>query len=568
MIQDFSAACSEAKKKVEQHPLNVIYWEAYIEALASQLPFQGDEKKIFEAWREYLAAFSVSLPDVLSEEKKRKERLLECIAWGILNKGVHSCSPLIRAYTMLGAFFGEDARGVKILKRGLSDPDVLVRVVSLQLASHLRDHSLQQEVISLFQKEKTPHVRLEAIKAIGKMEIPGGEEMLLRLLKEKGVRREEKEVAILALVSLLESVEPSKSSFLGASFIQQFQTSSNLFFSASMRELIPYIFLETGEKVNWEDLLPLLEDSCFDVRQSALRAVGLKRLTSSGKTDWIAKIGRLTQDPHPFVAITAAWALTLHHSHLGCAAFSQWLNHSNRYYQRLAAAALVATGQYGKDYLEEAFGQAQDLYVKMNLALGLLGQGFLIDEACFVLYKGLTENRERWMWQEKGGFRVLVPNDLRSSSAIPEEFEGTNRMVRLEILNLLAIMEYPKALFAVRDFLQKTEWGIGGIASLLLLQEGDENAVSLVESLLGDSQSKVRMQAALVLALWGKGEEAVLVLQEGYEKADRAMKEKILEAIGKTGDQRSIPFLIERLQEGELSLRLVGAAALLQCLYH
>jgi HEAT repeat protein len=141
-------------------------------------------------------------------------------------------------------------------------------------------------------------------------------------------------------------------------------------------------------------------------------------------------------------------------------------------------------------------------------------------------------------------------------------------LTRLEILNVLAVMDDPRAQPAIKNFLQERTWGVSGLAAALLLTEGDELALQYVQELLGDSSDKVKVQAALILALWGRGEGSINVLQEAYEDADREMKERLLEGIGHVGASSSIPFLTKRLKESYQTLRIVAAASLLKCLYH
>ena len=87
------------------------------------------------------------------------------------------------------------------------------------------------------------------------------------------------------------------------------------------------------------------------------------------------------------------------------------------------------------------------------------------------------------------------------------------------------------------------------LASALLLTEGDEEAIKIVEGLLKDKDKKIKVQAALVFAVWGKGEEAIAILERAYADADRMTKERILEGLGRIAAESSIPFLVEKLQE-------------------
>jgi HEAT repeat protein len=141
-----------------------------------------------------------------------------------------------------------------------------------------------------------------------------------------------------------------------------------------------------------------------------------------------------------------------------------------------------------------------------------------------------------------------------------------NQVVRLELLNILAIVKEPMAQEGIKKFLQQKKWGISGVAAALLLSEGDESALEIVKNLLADPDKNIRVQAALILALWGRDEGALTVLREAYPQVSRDMKEKILEGMGRVGAPSSIPFLIETFNDPFQTLRVIAAAACLECL--
>ncbi len=85
-------------------------------------------------------------------------------------------------------------------------------------------------------------------------------------------------------------------------------------------------------------------------------------------------------------------------------------------------------------------------------------------------------------------------------------------------------------------------------------------------SLLQHENPRGRFQAALIVALWGKEESVLECLQESYDHVDRSGKEKIIEALGHIGKMTAVPFLMQRLQEPHLSLRIMAATAILECL--
>ncbi|MFQ5729592.1 MAG: HEAT repeat domain-containing protein [Waddliaceae bacterium] len=542
-IKDYRQACEEAKLVLDRNPQSKQAWEAYIHALARF----GEEKQMVSVWENYLKLYP---------EEEHNRHLLESMAWGVIEKAEHSASPIVRTYALLGAFIGADARGVEILHRNLFDPCASIRAVSLRLVSNLRDADLQEGVFRLFQKERNGNVRLEAIKAVGEMKIQQAQPGLVAIVADGKTRAEEKAAAMESLVRLLETPKEVE--------IEKLAKSNR----AGLRELACQVVAHAGEQSDVFPIIPLLRDHCADVRCAALQVLGLLRVKEWKGSSINELIFPLLDDPSPQVAVTAAWAFTLNDPDQGRKAFGRWLTHQNREVRLMAGAALVSTGSYGYPLLRETFYSTEDPYLKMNLALGLVAQREECQEACEAIYQSLTKEKALWKKEQKGLFRFIAPSKTKHSAAIPNQPEETNQLTRLEVLNVLAVMEDPNAQPAIRNFLQERTWGVSGVAAALLLTEGDELALQHVQELLGDSNNKVRIQAALILALWGRGEGAIKVLQEAYDGADREMKERLLEGIGHIGARSSISFLTKRLKESYQTLRIIAAASLLKCLYH
>jgi HEAT repeat protein len=151
---------------------------------------------------------------------------------------------------------------------------------------------------------------------------------------------------------------------------------------------------------------------------------------------------------------------------------------------------------------------------------------------------------------------------------MPQYPQMMDQLVKLELLSVLSIVKYPKALEAVKGFLKTQALGVSGTAATTLLQEGEESSLEIVKELLSDPDEKLRIQAALILALVGGDPSASSTLIDAYPHVDREMKMHILEALGHIGDPASIPFLVELFKEPFQGLRIVAASALIQCLYH
>ncbi|HSX12188.1 MAG TPA: HEAT repeat domain-containing protein, partial [Rhabdochlamydiaceae bacterium] len=276
-------------------------------------------------------------------------------------------------------------------------------------------------------------------------------------------------------------------------------------------------------------------------------------------------------DPSTEVAITAAWLTRIHGEKKVDALFSDWIFSTDAKVRRFASSALAACGKEGVKLCKKMLKKSEDPYVKVNLALGLIGQRKQVDLAAEALYSALTAtNSVLWMWDKETNplFRSLCPSEIRHVEQIPNYPLVVDQMTRLELLSVLSVLRYSKALEAVKGFLQNQAWGASGAAAMTLLKEGDDEAMELVRKLLEDPDGKLRIQAALILSLFGSDEAAIKVLKEAYFAAPRELKVHILEALGKIGDPSCIPFLLEIFSEPFQVLRVVAATALIQCLYH
>lgn len=543
VIKDYRTACQEGQELLEHYPDSKKLWEAYIEALGKN----GEESRMIAAWDSYVGQFP---------EEKNNRQVLEEIAWNVIGKGASSSSPIIRTTALLGAYLGQDARGITILQANLKDHSSLIRAIAVQLSARLLDDRLCDEVVNLFKSERSWQVRLEAIRAVGTMKITEVHPDLVAFIANPKSTAEEKAAATQALVNILDTAERDEVINLAKSD------------RAGLRQLACQVVAYFDLDRDADQVIHLLNDHHAEVRSLALQTLGTLGIKSY-EGESIADIAeRMLGDPDPSTAILAAWLLTIHNNEKGQQAFVRWFNHKNQAIRLQAASALTATGKHGFPLTLEIFQKTEDPYVRMNLALGLIHQRTQHAQACDALYKGLQEESGRWMWKQQGIFQILAPSNLRYQATIPNYPEVVNQLTRLEILNILAMMDHPKAQEAIKWFLSEKAWGVSGLASTLLLTECDEAAIELVEGLLDDPNQKVHVQAALILALWGRNEAALDVLQNAYAESDRDLKEKILESLGHTGAESSIPFLIERLHEPFQSLRLIAASSLLQCLYH
>jgi HEAT repeat protein len=547
LLGDTHTAVQTAYNALLRSPDEPLLHAAYIKALASA----ADEKSLFHAWEQYRNRF----PEIALKQHE----LHEAMAWGIIHSGMRSTSPIVRISALLAALFGEDAKSVEILLHGTKDSNSIVRSAAVQLIAHMHDAPLCDRMLELFEKETSWPVRLEVIKALGKMKILKSRRSLALVLSSDRSCAEEKTASLGALVALLDEISPEE--------LEKLANSDR----AGLRQLACEVIGNLRSISNEDLLLKLADDSCGAVRASALHSLGLLEDSPTNNTTLKEIAAKHTNDPVADVAITAAWLGAMCEPSNASRLFAPWLTHEIPQRRRQAAAALASSGRpalkSALNQIKDLFQSTNDTYVKVNLALGMIRQRIEVDAACQQLYYELKNSTDCWMHDEESLFTMIVPASLEQCDGMvgPEE---VNQLTRLELLNMLAIAKYPKAQEAIQEFLQKRKWGLTGIAAALLLTEGDESAIQLIDNILEQPTSPVKVQAALILALWGRDERAISTLEDTYRHSDRDMKEKILEGLGRIGALQSLPFLLDRFGEPQQTLRLIAASALLQCLYH
>ena len=538
-MHDPFAATVEAQKGIEAYPDSKPLRLAYIRALAER----GSATEVLQEWSKAIEMF----PD---EEKNRT--LLESLAWGVLHQSRHSDQLTIQLNALLGAAFTHDARAVSLLLEALRGTNAMLRTVAIKLAAGYGDGELQQELARLLKEEKVWYVRIEAIRAIGALKCLFLKEPLKEIIANPKTLTEEKAAAIIAYVNLYDGVGPQELKTL----IQSPR--------AGLRQLACELVAHFNLTTDVEALFPLLSDTSSDVRMQVLYTAGLLKTRLAPE-----QLKPLLNDPFPPVAITAAWVATLQNMEEGPQTFSRFLQSPNLEWRWLAAGALSVAGKYGLPLAVQEMIANVDPYVRANLAIGCIGQRCRAQQACETLFTTFSKEKNTlWMWREDILFRYLTPSLLSHIGQIPNYPKVIDQMTRLEVLAILSILQPSEAQEVAKGFLKNEAWGVTGAASALLLQEGDEEALNLVRGLLEEEDQKIRVQAALILALLGGDPSAVKVLQEAYPHLDREMKVHILEALGHIGDAQSIAFLMEVLKEPFQLLRVVAASALIQCLYH
>ncbi|OJU81601.1 MAG: hypothetical protein BGO10_08310 [Chlamydia sp. 32-24] len=537
LIKDLEGACKEGERAILENPDSLEAKKAYFKALT----VAGKEEAAYQTFKVYQDLFPV----------EQKNEILEWMSWCIIHQSFQSPAPVVKAISLLAAYFSQDSRGIEIIHQALFDTNVYIRALALQLSETLRDEKIKNDLLVLLQTEKNNNVRIPLIQTIEKLKIKEAIPDLIKIISQKFSWNEEKVEAVKAIT--LMSEKPSHLQ------IKTFANNSRSGLRVLASEMILYFNL-VNEK---ETLRFLLQDTHAEVRENAIQAIGCLKIADL-KSDLIAKL----KDANYHVAIKAAWALTILNDKSGHELLKKRCFSKNLDERLFAVGAVNSTGTYGHSLAKEIFFNANDPYVRMNLAIGFLHQMEMVDLSCQELYLNLTNSEEKWMWEERGNFKYLAPNKLKQNPLIPGYPETVNLVTKLEILNILAIFKHPLAQEGMKKFLEEKSWGVSGLASALLLTEGDDNMIDLLKQFLNHENFQVQIQVALILAQWGKEEIALKTLQNSYYKVDKNTKERILEGILQVASPKSIPFLIQQLNDPHPTLRVIAAVALLNCLNH
>ncbi|MBI3212170.1 MAG: HEAT repeat domain-containing protein, partial [Simkania negevensis] len=516
--------------------------EAYIRVLADS----GQDDEAVIEWKRWG-----------KKEKALSDDLLEKIAWGILSKSENSPQLIINVASLMSAYATQDVRATFLLKHQMHSNNAFLRYLAVKLSGSYRDQVLISEMQKLLRREKVWFVRLEVIRTLGSLEVKEAREDFKAILAKEESSLQEKEAALTALVIMYEKIEEEE-------FFQLLHSNR-----AEMRSLLCGIIGHLDLKEKLFALEKLLDDCSPFVRITALNTLStfeLKEIPLS----CAQRIVVLSRDPHPGVSITAAWLGSRFLPKEMGEVFKRWVYSSDAESRRLAAYALSHCGREGNKIAKEVLKITPDPFVKANIALGMIEGREEISLGGEILYSFLVIQKDKMMLESGSNpmFHILSPSEIRHTPHIPQYPSLVDLLTRLQIYNLLAVVNFPKAEEAVKSFLKNRILGVSYAASGVLLEEGGEDALAILRALLKEKEENVRVQSALVLALSGREKEAITVLQEVYPSMDREMKINILGALGHVGDRASLPFLLEKLEEPYQILRVVAASALIQCLYH
>jgi HEAT repeat protein len=540
-VEDPRHALQKVEECYKKYPHDPKLFSLYLKVLAQV----GKEKEMLQLWHSFHDHFP---------EEAMKQDVLEEMGWGILKKGADSSQSSNQLIALIGATLTQDRYAVPFLLSAMRSSSIPLRHVGVQLATMMRDHELIAEVQHLIHHEKHVKVRAQALLAAGQLGLKEELSYLMNLMEEPRLRDEEKMSALQAIIQIKESFSSDEIHYLVSHPKSQ------------MRLLAAVALKQQLQPDDVQSLTLLLQDTHHDVVVQAIHCAGVLGVKEVNQQSLIPKIRELAQSSHASVALTACWYLLLMEDSQGEEAMLKWINHHQVKKRREAAAAIANCGKLGLTLAQKQIRLQNDSYVKLNLALGLIGQRVDVKNACDVVVKCMRERPEKWMREESSLFEPIVPSALSHRPEIPYYPEMVNQKIRLELTHLLSLLSAPEAPQLLRELFINRQRGVTSLVGEVLLGVGDDVAVDHVYQLLEDEDPKIRLEAALVLGISAKEKKVLPYLIEAFHKEQKQGKLQIIEAIGRLGGRESLPFLIEQMENPSLNLRLAAAAMLIMTL--
>ncbi|MGL4348161.1 MAG: HEAT repeat domain-containing protein [Chlamydiales bacterium] len=542
LVKDAKGALETSAKAIHQFPESLEIKKLHVQALSQS----GYSSYALQLWEE--------IKNELSDPKEIA-KMQECIAWGIISTGKSSSRVEIKNFSLFSSFLTQDARASKMLLDALNSSNAVQRALGIRLAAKYGNAELHRNIINLLATEKVAFVRKELIEAIGVGKIIEGKEALQSILSID-TEPFEKYTAIHSLSLLSENLQIEEITAL----LQHPQ--------ASFRLLAIHII----DKLNLQALYPLLftilQDPSLDVKIAGLKSIGLHVPEWSIEEKNAVKACCL--DTNPFVSMLGAWNCLLHGEDIGTNVFIEKMQCSNPSIRIFASALLSFTGFKGLPLIISTFQSTEDPYVRVNLARSLISLRVFVKEASLALLDFIRDTAAPIMW-DKGQyifFPMISPSNIAPTPLCYNLRSVMDGMTRLSLLNNLLITEPKVAVETARNYLHNHFWGLSANAAAMLMETGNTYCVDLVKNLLNDSNKKIRLQAALVLAFMHQDERAAKILEELYYTVRQEDRFYILEALGQLSTKQSIPFLMKLLAEPFTGIRIAAASILIQNLYH
>ncbi|PCI78280.1 hypothetical protein COB21_01245 [Candidatus Aerophobetes bacterium] len=542
IMKDFETALHWCKEGLKEDGENLQLKKMHVKILANMhLDFEA-----LQCWKSYF----------LNQETMDYD-LIETLGWSVLNACSKKNNPQLHATLLSGAFAADDVRAVKMLAEHLDSPNSFIRVMALQLSSRYRDEMIIEKIQEMVTREKVWFVRLEAIKALGMLQAGGSRLFLRKIITNDRALDEEKQAAAIAVVGSYGLISKHElASFLCSK-------------RAGLRALGCNIIGFLDKQDSGAELYSLLKDPSPQVRLAALSnlyLIGICSLSSENAQ----QLATICDDGNPYVSVLASWVFAPYFMAKSVSKLRSWMQSSRKDVKCMAAYFLAKIGKKAQKEIVLTLKNSMDPFVRLNMALGMLGSevdnALALEEIAFFL-----KNNQKKIMHFTPSFSLcslVLPSKVRHTPQVPRYPNMVDNMARLDLLKILASLQYAGATESIREFLKNHQLGVSFTAANLLIGMEGQKALEIIKKFLDDEDVDLRLQAAIVLCANGDSDKALPVLEKLFYQVDRNRQIGILQAIASVGCKKSISFLLTLLDEPYAIIRLLASAAMIQCAYH
>lgn len=481
--------------------------------------------------------------------------LIESLAWSVLRKHAQG-GEASEAMSVLGAAITRDVRGMKILMEKARSPNARVRGFTMKLAGFYPDPPLKKLVAKIIGTETNYHVRLEAIRAAGLQSNADATEALKKIIEHPLSTSEERLTAIHSLALILEGIDPIQLDFLIRNERSQY------------RQLALESIIREGKKEHLDLVINHLNDPSLDVRSKAFEALALL----SDSDELIIQAQPMIQCSGETVSLPLKmmghWTLSLSKNSQSIDFLIDCLDHESSGI-RVLAASYIAKSKPALSALKDKQKSIMDPFAKINLAMGYLRHKMALEFVKDVFKEFLHNEMGLVMLaQEESMFPVILPSKVPHQPMLPNYPLIVDQLTRLSLIGSYALVDLEGAKNALERLFEKKLVPVSRMALIFLFKESDTDVVEVARELSMSGDRKNRLQTLLVLAFFGKETAIIDELIELYPNVSFEEKIQIVESLGYLGGDKTIRFLLKKLEEPSRLIQIAAASSLIQSLYH
>lgn len=492
--------------------------------------------------RSKLLAYFAGLPETL----KKDEKILDHLAWGIVNMAAKSPSEHVRRMALICSAMSRREQGVLVVEKMLSDSSAQLRAMAAYFSGMLRDGRLAKLLGNRLMQENSGLVRPEMIRALGQMRARSALPALKQLMADPSVTEEESALLRLSCEQIGDQVEKS-------------------LYTAAAPGLRAYGATLAALEDRIEDfdvIAKLCDDPQREVREAAL--FSLYTLSyEPGKIEQFKKIAREhLNDSHSDVQLIAAKVLMPYGEPQAVDKLLELTGSKLQLMARRAAGVFAASGEKAAPFFQEAYAQSHDPIVRLNLSLGMLLHNQEKDIAASAIEAILAQPHIKLARTEIGSAGSFYIERL---GAFDFQAEEADLMERLALLDRLAHINENKAKLHVMTLLKPRQWGSLFACAGALLKQQPDLALELVASHLNNPDWAIRTQAALLLVHLRGDPKAREVLIKAFDdpKAPRSAKLAILEGMLQVDGRECLPFFTSLLAQPYEALQVAAAGCMI-----